>query len=499
MCYSYKRGKNRKVTVDMRVSLKTKSFVMIFIITAVLCVASIIGSNIALTNIIKQQFISKAETTTSSVAAVIDAAKVARIKDAVMEIYNRTEDKVSNEDWGSEEHEAYIGLYNEILESQDFIDVRDWLRKIQDEGKYLYVYIITPDLDNARMIYVVDATEGDDFCMPGSFDLFTESDYTIRENPLGGVPVDIVNTEEYGWTLALGKAILDGNNELIAYICADSSMTEIMAIRDNYLLIIGGVLVGLALLTGVLGVLAVNHFVVRPVNVLSTASIEYCKEGDKNEHHKFEELKIDTKDEIGDLAKSMVQMEHDINNHVANLIRTANELIESREKEAEMTAAANIDEMTQVKNKRAFVSEEERLDREIKAGNAEFALAVIDMNNLKAINDTYGHEEGDQAVKDLCAAICETFKRSPVFRIGGDEFAVVLEKSDLKNREKLFEEFRKAAVRGEEKKSWRGMSAALGCEVYNKKKHNNFSDVFKAADANMYENKSRMKHRDSAT
>ena len=108
----------------MRVSLKTKSFVMIFIITAVLCVASIIGSNIALTNIIKQQFISKAETTTSSVAAVIDAAKVARIKDAVMEIYNRTEDKVSNEDWGSEEHEAYIGLYNEILESQDFIDVR---------------------------------------------------------------------------------------------------------------------------------------------------------------------------------------------------------------------------------------------------------------------------------------------------------------------------------------------------------------------------------------
>ena len=67
MCYSYRRGKKRKVTVDMRVSLKTKSFVMIFIITAVLCVASIIGSNIALTNIIKQQFISKAETTTSSV------------------------------------------------------------------------------------------------------------------------------------------------------------------------------------------------------------------------------------------------------------------------------------------------------------------------------------------------------------------------------------------------------------------------------------------------
>lgn len=483
----------------MRVSLKAKSSIMIFIITAVLCAASIIGSNIALTNIIKQQFISKAETTTASVAAIIDADKVARIKAKVMEIYNRTEEKVSNEDWGSEEHEAYIGLYSEILEMPDFIEVRDWMRKIQDEGKYLYVYIITPDLDNARMIYVADATEGEDFCMPGSFDLFTESDYAVREKPMDGVPVDIVMTEEYGWTLALGKPILDANGDLIAYICADSSMTEIMAIRDNYLLVIGAVLVGLALLTGALGVLAVNRFVVRPVNILSTASIEYCKEGDQNEHHKFEELKIQTKDEIGDLAKSMVQMERDINTHVANLIRTANELIESREKEAEMTAAANIDALTHVKNKRAFVSEEERLDRAIKEGNAEFAVAVIDMNNLKAINDTYGHEEGDEAIKDLCAAICDTFKRSPVFRTGGDEFAVVLENSDLKNREKLFEEFRKASARAEEKKPWRGMSAALGCEVYDRKKHNNFPDVYKAADAKMYENKSRMKHRDSAT
>lgn len=72
----------------MRVSLKAKSSIMIFIITAVLCAASIIGSNIALTNIIKQQFISKAETTTASVAAIIDADKVARIKARVMEICN---------------------------------------------------------------------------------------------------------------------------------------------------------------------------------------------------------------------------------------------------------------------------------------------------------------------------------------------------------------------------------------------------------------------------
>ena len=98
----------------MRISLKVKTCIMIFIITAVLCAASIIGTNIALTNIIKQQFISKAESMTSAISAVIDAGKVSAVRDEIMKIYDRTEEKVSNEDWGSKEHEAYISLYNDI-------------------------------------------------------------------------------------------------------------------------------------------------------------------------------------------------------------------------------------------------------------------------------------------------------------------------------------------------------------------------------------------------
>ena len=189
----------------------------------------------------------------------------------------------------------------------------------------------------------------------------------------------------------------------------------------------------------------------------------------------------------------MVQMENDINDHVATLIKTANELIESREKEAEMRKAANIDALTHVKNKRALFSEEERLDREIREGTAKFAVAMIDMNNLKTINDTYGHEKGDEAIIDLCNAICTTFKRSPVFRTGGDEFAVILEGYDLEHRDELIARFRETAAQEETKKPWRGMSAALGCQVYDQKRHNHFADVLKAADAEMYQNKTAMK------
>lgn len=479
----------------MKVSLKTKTFVMIFILTAVLCVASIVGTNIALTNIIRQQFIDKAESMTKAMSALIDREAAAAVRDAVMKVYTATDekDKVSNEDWGSPEHEAYVGRYSHILEMPEFISLQEWMRTIQDEGKFAYVYLVMMDTEHARTVYAVDASYDDEMCMPGSYDPFTEKDYNIIEHPMDGVPVDIVETEEYGWTLAIGKPVLDAEGNIIAYFCADSSMTEITNIKNHYLLIIAGVLVGLALLTGFLGVLAVNHFVVRPVKILSAASVEYCKENEQNEHHAFGELNIRARDEIGDLATSMVQMENDINDHVATLIKTANELIESREKEAEMRRAANIDALTHVKNKRALFSEEERLDLAIREGTAVFAVAMIDMNNLKKINDTYGHEKGDEAILDLCDVICTTFKRSPVFRTGGDEFVVVLEGHDLEHKDPLIAAFRETLAKKEQKKPWRGMSAALGCQVYDRKMHNHFADVLKAADAEMYANKTAMK------
>ena len=479
----------------MKVSLKTKTFVMIFILTAVLCAASIIGTNIALTNIIRQQFIDKAESVTNAMADLIDRDAASAVRREILKVYDATEDKdkISNEDWGSPEHEEYVGKYNHILEMPEFISLQEWMRTIQDKGNFTYVYLVMMDTDHARTVYLVDASYDDEMCMPGSFDPFTESDYSIVEHPMDGLPVDIVETEEYGWTLALGKPVLDAEGSIIGYFCCDSSMTEITNIKNHYLLIIAAVLIGLALLTGILGVLAVNHFVVRPVKILSAASIEYCHDNEKNEHHKFGELNIKAKDEIGDLASSMVQMENDINDHVATLIKTANELIESREKEAEMRKAANVDALTHVKNKRALFTEEERLDREIREGTANFGVCMIDMNNLKTINDTYGHEKGDEAILDLCAAICTTFKRSPVFRTGGDEFVVILEGYDLEHKDQLIKQFRDTAAKEETKKPWRGMSAALGLQLYDRKWHNHFADVLKAADAEMYKDKTAMK------
>ena len=90
---------------------------------------------------------------------------------------------------------------------------------------------------------------------------------------------------------------------------------------------------------------------------------------------------------------------------------------------------------------------------------------MIDLNFLKVINDTYGHECGNAAIKRLCKLVCKIFAHSPVFRIGGDEFAVILRGSDYENIEKLVAEFNESTEIMEADDSlqpWEKISAALG-------------------------------------
>ena len=110
------------------------------------------------------------------------------------------------------------------------------------------------------------------------------------------------------------------------------------------------------------------------------------------------------------------------------------------------------DPLTGTKSKHAYKTMEEKLNRRIIAKiPMEFAIVVCDVNNLKVINDTLGHKAGDYWIKDASRMICSIFKRSPVFRIGGDEFVVVLQGQDFKNREKLLNDIRNRSKENKEK------------------------------------------------
>jgi diguanylate cyclase (GGDEF)-like protein len=150
---------------------------------------------------------------------------------------------------------------------------------------------------------------------------------------------------------------------------------------------------------------------------------------------------------------------------------------------------ANIDPLTGLKNKHAYVDLETHLDKMIDEKSVpDFAIIVFDINDLKEINDTRGHQAGDQYIKDGCRRICNAFKHSPVFRIGGDEFVAIAQGDDYKNVDELFKKFRET----NEKNVGTG-AVVIASGMKKRRDEKSVAAVFEKADKQMYLNKRHLK------
>ena len=480
----------------MKFSLKRKTILMIMGIALTISVVTILFARQGVTDIIKQEYTNKSADLSETIAAVLDAEEVRQLRDAVMELYAQTSDRVSNEAWGTPAHEAYAAHFAPITEMPEFVDLQTRLRAIQDANRIDCVYLVWPDIENTHVVYLVDASwEGN--CPPGTFDLFYDQDYKVISEPEQGFPPMITDTAEYGWHLSSAKPIHDADGEIVAYAGVDVDMNSIMGLRNRYLYVIAGVMVLTAVLISLACIVLVNRFIIRPVNILSEASEEYVALEGVEACHRFAGLRSHTGDEIEALANSMVKMDEDINDYISNLIATTRELVASRRHEEELDRIAKIDALTRVRNKRAYDEKAAQMDDAVaKGGVSAFGIAMIDLNDLKKINDTYGHDKGNLAIQQLCGLICNTFKHSPVFRIGGDEFAVVLEGHDLENAASLADSLVAEVKRRGADKSldpWDRITAAIGYATYDPARDANVEAVFKRADGRMYAVKKRMK------
>lgn len=159
-------------------------------------------------------------------------------------------------------------------------------------------------------------------------------------------------------------------------------------------------------------------------------------------------------------------------------------------KSAELMARR--DELTGVKNSNAFKEYTRAIEEEIKNNTKtmKFAVVMCDINDLKNINDTRGHSYGDEAIQATSRLICETFKHSPVFRVGGDEFVSVLMGSDYRERDYLLNKLRTESESN--RKSRSGPVVASGLAIF-EEDDKKFGDVLARADKCMYENKNSVK------
>ena len=270
------------------------------------------------------------------------------------------------------------------------------------------------------------------------------------------------------------KIDFDGRSKTVAFtVLSNGKMMAVIAPNDEINADFNALvarIVALALVTGLVFVfitIQIAKTIIRPLKELDKAAQDIAQ------GHLDVDLNICSNDEVGTLAHSLSETAQQLKvriDYINNL--------------------AYSDKLTGVKNNTAYLQEVAFLKNDILQKKANFSIFIIDANGLKYINDNYGHEIGNELIIKVTQMIAEVFGEENLYRIGGDEFAVILSgqtEASCEEYQKKFDE----AVDNQKGKIW--ASASMGYATYDKKKDSTYESVFNRADEDMYDKKVRMK------
>ena len=154
------------------------------------------------------------------------------------------------------------------------------------------------------------------------------------------------------------------------------------------------------------------------------------------------------------------------------------------------------DTLTGLLNRTAFYEYNQVLNGQIASGEADFSIIMVDVNFLKRMNDTHGHEKGNKYLKNAADLIDHIFGQERLYRTGGDEFVGVFEGEAQSDVRQKIHDFKNEIVCLQSKpglQPWQRVSAAVGVTVYDSARDKSAEDVLKRADAAMYQDKLTMK------
>jgi diguanylate cyclase (GGDEF)-like protein len=172
------------------------------------------------------------------------------------------------------------------------------------------------------------------------------------------------------------------------------------------------------------------------------------------------------------------------------IVAIYDDVTESKKREEEIQFLAVTDILTGLYNRRGFMSLADQQMKTAKRTGKKMSLLFIDIDGMKHINDTWGHEEGDRALVSAATILKQTFRESDILtRIGGDEFAVLAfdaaenpeivlgrlaDQTDLHNAvpDRLYK-----------------LSMSIGTTVYDPEVPCSLDDLISRADTRMYEQK----------
>ncbi len=268
------------------------------------------------------------------------------------------------------------------------------------------------------------------------------------------------------YTFCMGE--LSGNMRLVFAVPAK----EISAKNSKPLALSGHILVIFALTVGgavAAAGLAERH-VIRPLRELNSA-VRKISDGEFDT-----DISWRSKDEFGLFADAL-RKERD----------------SFRKNSSQINDIAYRDPLTGVGNSAAYREAVMKLNGKIRKSIPKFTVIVFDINNLKKVNDGYGHNFGDILITSASKLIRETFEPNGIYRIGGDEFCVILEDENAARYNELLSDFAKSIERfNNSAQAKLPVSVASGYSQYTSD-DDNYMSVFRRADSAMYHNKEEMK------
>lgn len=387
-------------------------------------------------------------------------------------------DDVEHVGWYYEPVEAGKAIWMDPYENQNiYRNIVSYTMPIYKEEQL--IGIVGMDIDWSYITDIVDEITlyetGYAFLADEDFHIAYSKEFEPGTNVAGfSEEFDDINKSELVSNDRVYNLNFNGREKTVAFTClSNGKIMAVIAPREEinagFQALLFRILV-IVLITGTVFVfitMQIAKTIIRPLKELDKAAQDIAQ------GHLDVELHITSDDEVGTLAESFRETARQLKikiNYINNL--------------------AFSDKLTGIKNNTAYLQEVAYIKNDILQNKANFALFVIDANGLKFINDNYGHELGNELIIKVTQMIAEVFGSEHVYRIGGDEFAVILYNgtdAECETYEKQFEEI----LMNQKGKIW--ASASIGHAVFNEKMDSNFESVFNRADEDMYGNKIRMK------
>jgi diguanylate cyclase (GGDEF)-like protein len=156
----------------------------------------------------------------------------------------------------------------------------------------------------------------------------------------------------------------------------------------------------------------------------------------------------------------------------------------------EVRSLAITDELTGLYNRRGFLASATHQLKLAHRNMQDVLLLFCDVDNLKGINDSFGHREGDLAIIRAADALEETFRDSDIVaRLGGDEFAVLASEASIPNRQAIVPRVEKSLEKANAEESRYELSFSIGMARFDPETTSSLGELMARADKDMYLNK----------